>query len=240
MKDKISACFFGVVTDMDGEQDPTKTGIAFDTIEPGAVEHLPPGRDFRAFSPPSSGDFVSTHREYAHAVAAAYEITYESMTGDLSNVNYSSFRGGWLEFSRRIAYLRGKVSVPGMLAPVCRWHDELAGMVGLLKGPLEWTHTPPRREMIDPTKEIPALILAVRAGIMSLSEVQRSFGYVPQEIIAELADDMQKARDSGLILSVDAGLVSNAGVTQARPAGSAFTSSAPDPSEEPSIDPATL
>jgi hypothetical protein len=215
MKDKISACFFGVVTDMDGEVDPSKTGIAFDTIEPGAVEHLPPGRDFRAFSPPSSGDFVSTHREYAHAVAAAYEITYESMTGDLSNVNYSSFRGGWLEFSRRIAYLRGKVSVPGMLAPVCRWHDELAGMVGLLKGPLEWTHTPPRREMIDPTREIPALISAVRAGIMSLSEVQRSFGYVPEEIIAELAIDMQRAKDAGLTLSVDPGLVSDSGVAQA-------------------------
>jgi lambda family phage portal protein len=214
MKDKISACFFGVVTDPDGEVDPSKKGIAFDTIEPGAVEHLPPGRDFRAFSPPSSGDFVSTHREYAHAVAAAYEITYESMTGDLSNVNYSSFRGGWLEFSRRIAYLRGKVSIPGMLSPVCRWHDELAGMVGLLKGPLEWTHTPPRREMIDPTREIPALISAVRAGIMSLSEVQRSFGYVPEEIITELAADMQRAKDAGLTLSVDPGLVSNSGVAQ--------------------------
>lgn len=229
MKDKIAACFFGVVTDMDGEQDPTKTGIAFDTIEPGAVEHLPPGRDFRAFSPPSSGDFVSTHREYAHAVAAAYEITYESMTGDLSNVNYSSFRGGWLEFSRRIAYLRGKVSVPGMLAPVCRWHDELAGMVGLLKGPLEWTHTPPRREMIDPTREIPALISAVRAGIMSLSEVQRSFGYVPEEIIAELAADMQRAKDAGLTLSVDPGLVSDSGVAQAAGAAEPAPTDLADP-----------
>jgi lambda family phage portal protein len=229
MKDKIAACFFGVVTDMDGEVDPTKTGIAFDTIEPGAVEHLPPGRDFRAFSPPSSGDFVSTHREYAHAVAAAYEITYESMTGDLSNVNYSSFRGGWLEFSRRIAYLRGKVSVPGMLAPVCRWHDELAGMVGLLKGPLEWTHTPPRREMIDPTREIPALISAVRAGIMSLSEVQRSFGYVPEEIIAELATDMQRAKDAGLTLSVDPGLVSDSGVAQAAGAAEPAPAGPTDP-----------
>lgn len=238
MKDKIAACFFGVVTDLDGEQDPSKTGIAFDTIEPGAVEHLPPGRNFQAFSPPSSGDFVSTHREYAHAVAAAYEITYESMTGDLSNVNYSSFRGGWLEFSRRIAYLRGKVSVPGMLAPVCRWHDELAQMVGLLKGPMEWTHTPPRREMIDPTREIPALIGAVRAGIMSLSEVQRAFGYVPEEVITELSADMDRAKRAGLTLSVDAGLVSDSGVIQARPPGSTFTSSAPDPGADATADPA--
>ena len=228
MKDKISACFFGVVTDLDGENDPSKTGIEFDTIEPGAVEHLPPGRNFQAFSPPSSGDFVSTHREYAHAVAAAYEITYESLTGDLSNVNYSSFRGGWLEFSRRIAYLRGKVSIPGMLSPVCRWHDELAAMVGLLKGPMDWTHTPPRREMIDPTREIPALIGAVRAGIMSLSEVQRAFGYVPEEVITELAADMERAKRAGLTLSVDPGLVSDSGVAQATAGGSGFAGSAPD------------
>ena len=233
LKDKIAACFFGVTYDSDPQaeasKDPDKDGLAFDTIEPGAVEHLPPGRNFQAFNPPSSGDFVSTHREYAHAVAAAYEITYESLTGDLSNVNYSSFRGGWLEFSRRIAYLRGKVSTSGMLSPVCRWHDELARMTGLLKGPMKWTHTPPRREMIDPTREIPALIAAVRAGIMSLSEVQRSFGYVPEEVIAELAADMDRAKAANLILSVDAGLVSDSGVTQARPAGSGFISSAPDP-----------
>jgi lambda family phage portal protein len=236
MKDKISACFFGVSYDSDVNADKLLDengnqiiGVNFDEIEPGAIEHLPPGRDFKAFTPPSSGDFVSTHREYAHAVAAAYEITYEALTGDLSDVNYSSFRGGWLEFSRRIAYLRGKVSIPGMLAPVCEWHDELARMVGLLKGPMSWTHTPPRREMIDPTKEIPALILAVRAGFMSLSEVQLSFGYVPEEVIEELSRDMQRARDASLILSTDAALVSNAGVTQARPAGSAFTNSAPDP-----------
>lgn len=229
LKDKIAACFFGVVTDLEGQTDPNRVGIGFDTIEPGAVEHLAPGQDFRAFTPPSAGDFVSTHREYAHSVAAAYEITYESMTGDLSNVNYSSFRGGWLEFSRRIAYLRGKVSIPGMLAPVCRWHDELARMVGLLRGPMEWSHTPPRREMIDPTREIPALISAVRAGIMSLSEVQRAFGYVPEEVIAELAADIERAKRAGLTLSVDAGLVSDSGVTQARPPGSEFTSSAPDP-----------
>lgn len=236
MKDKIAACFFGVVTDPDGESSGAADGLAFDTIEPGAVEHLPPGRSFQAFSPPSSGDFVSTHREYAHSVAAAYEITYESMTGDLSNVNYSSFRGGWLEFSRRIAYLRGKVTIPGMLSPVCRWHDEMAQMAGLLKGPMDWLHTPPRREMIDPTREIPALISAVRAGIMSLSEVQRAFGYVPEDVIAELSADLLAAKGAGLTLSVDAGLVSNSGVTQARPPGSEFTSSSPDPGEgDPAI-----
>ncbi|NBW63910.1 MAG: hypothetical protein EBR33_12515 [Synechococcaceae bacterium WB4_1_0192] len=67
---------------------------------------------------------------------------------------------------------------------------------------------------------------------MSLSEVQRAFGYVPEEVIAELSMDMDRAKRAGLTLSVDAGLVSDAGVTQARPVGSGFVSSAPDPGSD--------
>ena len=206
LKDKLSACYFGVTS---GE-DPVLTGGVtvengqlFDTISPGAVEHLPAGRTFNAFSPPSSGDFVATHKSYAHAVAAAYEITYESLTGDLSNVNFSSFRGGWLEFHRRLAHLRWNVFIPRHCATVCRWHDELAQMVGLLRAPVRWAHTPPRREMIDPPREVPALIDAIRGGLMSLSDARRSLGYIPKEVTAELQKDMEEARDAGLFLSSD-------------------------------------
>ena len=80
--------------------------------------------------------------------------------------------------------------------------------------------TPPRREMINPSEEIPALVAAIRGGLTSLSEVQRSLGYVPAQVIEELAQDLANARSKGLALSVDAKLVSDSGVTQARPAGS--------------------
>jgi capsid protein len=49
---------------------------------------------------------------------------------------------------------------------------------------------------------------------MSLSEVQRSFGYVPEEVIAELALDVERAKQAGLTLSVDPGMVSDSGVMQ--------------------------
>lgn len=57
--------------------------------------------------------------------------------------------------------------------------------------------------MIDPTREIPALIEAVKAGFMSLSEVQKSFGYVPEEVIMALEADIKRARDKELYLSID-------------------------------------
>jgi capsid protein len=65
--------------------------------------------------------------------------------------------------------------------------------------------TPPRRELVDPAKEIRALIEGVKAGFMSLSEVQRSLGFIPEEVIEELGDDMARARENGLSLSTDGG-----------------------------------
>jgi capsid protein len=63
--------------------------------------------------------------------------------------------------------------------------------------------TPPRRELVDPAKEVSALIEGVKAGFMSLSEVQRSLGYIPAEVMDELESDIANARAKGLMLSVD-------------------------------------
>ena len=65
------------------------------------------------------------------------------------------------------------------------------------------TWTPPRRELIDPAKEIRALIEGVKAGFMSLSEIQRSLGFIPSEVMGELEKDIADARQKGLALSVD-------------------------------------
>ncbi len=56
---------------------------------------------------------------------------------------------------------------------------------------------------MDPTKEIPALIEAIKAGIMSLSEVHRSYGFIPEQVVEELGQDLARARSKGLTLSVD-------------------------------------
>ena len=49
---------------------------------------------------------------------------------------------------------------------------------------------------------------------MTLSEVQRSFGYVPSDLLDELAEDLKSARERGLALSVDGQL--DVGRLQAR------------------------
>jgi capsid protein len=109
---------------------------------------------------------------------------------------------GWLEMHRNLAAWRWNISVPQVMDPVHHWFNEVA-RVAQIRGPRKIIWTPPRRELVDPAKEIKALIEGVRAGFMSLSEVQRSLGYIPSEVMAELESDLADAREKGLALSVD-------------------------------------
>jgi lambda family phage portal protein len=228
MLDKLACCFTAFVTDSDPESvlpDPASPDASiptlFEKLEPGAIEVLPPGKSVQFSSPPTAGNFIEMQRHHLHSVAAGYGITFEALTGILSEVNFSSGRMGWLEFHRNVGHWRWNIAIPQFLDPVSQWFATAviqAGMANRVNSRMLWT--PPRREMINPAEEIPALVAAIRGGLTSLSEVQRSLGYVPAQVLEELAQDLASARSKGLALSVDAKLVSDAGVTQARPAGS--------------------
>lgn len=202
LKDKLSACFMAFLEDTD--PDAVASGQQLlDTLEPGVIEPLPPGKNVRFATPPSSGDYVATQRYHLLAVAQAYEITYEALTGDLSNVNFSSGRMGWLEMRRAVARWRWAMLIPQLLNPVARWYQETAAVSQMGSGSATFEWTPPAQWLVDPAREIPAYIDAIRAGFMSLSEVQRMLGYVPSLVIEELSMDMAAARAAGLKLDVD-------------------------------------
>jgi lambda family phage portal protein len=59
------------------------------------------------------------------AVAAAMGITYEMLTGDLTQVNYSSIRAGLLEFRRRCEAIQHGVIVHQLCRPIWRaWMEQ--------------------------------------------------------------------------------------------------------------------
>ena len=213
LKTKIAACFTAFVYSNEPPDDPKKTFPLTETLEPGAIEILPDGKQIAFANPPQSPDYVSHQKHHLHAVAAGYGITFEALTGILSDVNFSSARMGWLEFHRNVAAWRWNVTIPQVLDPVHRWFNE-AARLAQVRGPRRMIWTPPRRELVDPAKEITALIEGVKAGFMSLSEVQRSLGFIPAEVMAELEADMANARGKGLALSVD-GMTTTAGQSAA-------------------------
>jgi capsid protein len=201
LKAKIAACFTAFVYSNE-PSDLAATTALTETLEPGAIEILPDGKQITFANPPQAPDYVDHQKHHLHAVAAGYGITFESLTGILSDVNFSSARIGWIEFHRNVAAWRWNLTIPQVMDPVHHWFNEVAKSVQV-RGPRRMIWTPPRRELVDPAKEIKSLIEAVRAGFMSLSEVQRSLGFIPAEVMGELAKDIADARAQGLVLSVD-------------------------------------
>jgi lambda family phage portal protein len=120
MKSKVSCLFSGFVVDPQNElglysivggDDP---GPYIDPrsklfMEPGELTYLPPGTDVRFPNPIDAGSLPDLLRVQQRLIAAGVGLPYENMSGDLSQVNYSSARLGQAAFQRRIKALQSSL-----------------------------------------------------------------------------------------------------------------------------------
>lgn len=153
-----------------------------------------------------------------HAVAAGLGLTYELLTGDLSQVNYSSIRAGLIEFRRRVAAMQRQFLIPQICQPV--WDQFLAtaqaaGLIGQGRVWVEWT--PPRFEAVDPMKDIQGEILMIRAGLMSLHEGITRQGFDPDRVMDEIASANEDLDRLGIILDTDPRQVTRTGQGKTNP-----------------------
>jgi capsid protein len=101
----------------------TTTKAFADKLEPGAIEILPPGKTITFPNMPSVQDDGHSDRSL-RAIAMGFDVTYELLTGDLSNVNFSSGRMGWIEFHRNVEQWRWHMFIPRFCRPVWGWFVE--------------------------------------------------------------------------------------------------------------------
>lgn len=205
LRQKIAACFTAFVHDVEAElgDTPAAREDLGDRIEPGLIEFLPPGKDVAFANPPGVDGYRDTQTLTLRAVAAGLGIPYEALTGDYSQVNFSSGRMGWLEFQRNIEKWRWQMLLPQVCDRVFQEFLKAATVVGYNSDGVTCEWTAPRREMIDPTKEVPAQIKAIRAGTTTLSEVIRESGGDPTEVLTEMAKDNKLIDDLKLTLDSD-------------------------------------
>lgn len=203
LRQKLANCFTAFIY----ESDPTGIDSNKDlteTLEPGAIEILPPGKDVRFADPPKTDGYGEYTKAALKRIAAGFGVTYETLTGDMSDVNFSSGRMGWIEMQRNIESWRWQMLIPQMCSTVGQWFTESVDQTqpGLANGAM-WEWTAPRREMIDPTKEVPAMRDRIRAGLASLPEVIRENGYDPETLMAEIAESNKLLDQLGIVLDSD-------------------------------------
>lgn len=212
---KIASCFAGFVRDIEGTSDvptvmpgsdETKAKEPDDSLSPGTLEFLPEGKTIEFATPPAAQGFDALSQVSLRAIAAAWGLSYESLTGDLRSTSFSSGRMGWLGEHANVRIWRSHTLIPRFCAPAFRWFLEAGDLAGLFNaeraGATTWTA--PRREMLQPGPEIRAMVEQIDAGLLSLSEAIRQLGFDPRRMLEELADDLELLEGLGLELALKA------------------------------------
>lgn len=202
----IESCFAAIVTSEDvgtslGDSTTDTAGNRIETLGAGMIQYLKPGQDVKFGAPAPGGDYGQYTKTQLRAIAAGIGITYEQLTGDLSDVNYSSIRAGLVEFYKFVDMLQWHCLVPMMLQPIWRRWSETAYAVKAIRQRAEpfpvWT--PPRRQWVDPLKDVNAARQEIAAGITSLSETIRTRGEDPERVFAEIAAERERLKAFGIV-----------------------------------------
>jgi lambda family phage portal protein len=204
VRQKIAACFSVFVTGDAADYDTQSDVDILERVEPGIIEVLPPGKQITMAAPPGTGtDYGPYTQRVLQAVAAGFGVPYEILTTDLSNVNFSSGRMGFMEFYRSISEWQDNILIPLLCQPVWAWFVEWQFTLGNIRKLETATWTTPRRSMIDPEKEAKSYVVMIQNGLMSWQEAIRQLGYDPDDVANEFKQDYEMFDKYGMKVLID-------------------------------------
>ncbi len=204
LRQKMAACFMAFRTRAMSEVVTDPDPMQVSTLTPGRIQTLEAGETVNFAVPPVVQGYSEFMTEGLRAVAAGLGITYESLTGDYSRVNFSSGRMGQGVMNSNVSAWQWLLMIPQMMDPLGRWIIEAAQSLprAVPDFRLEWV--PPARFMVDPAKEMAAYADMVAAGFTSRQEVIRRLGYDPEDVHREQVEDKTREDAAGLQFSTSA------------------------------------
>jgi lambda family phage portal protein len=224
MKAKIEACLAAVVTE---EGDEALTGAAagllrdaqgraVESFEPGMILYRRGMGSVEVVNPSGGGSHAAFARRALEAAAVGAGLTYDQVSGDLTQANYSSLRAGKIEFRRLCEQVQYGMLIPMLVRPIAERFHAQGALLGLWGAdmPNGVSHVPPAHEMIDPLKDTTALIAQVRAGFVPQPEAAGAFGYDFRAAVEMIREANALLDEAGLALDTDPRRVAKSGAAQ--------------------------
>ena len=192
-------------------------------MAPGTIRELAPGETFSGFNPSSPNAALDPFLRYMlRSVAAGLGVSYESLSRDYSQSNYSSSRlallddrdnwrvlqawlietlhqevfEGWLE----MAVLSGELNLPAYESD-----PEIYQAVRWMPRGWDW---------VDPAKEVAAAKAAVRAGFMTVADVIAAKGGDWEDVFRQRRREIDLAEQYELVLETDPAQTNDKGAVQ--------------------------
>lgn len=204
IRQKISACLVGAIrttgTDKGvfGASQLKEKRQRETKMTPGSWRYLDPGEDVVFSNPPNTTGYSEFTIEMIRAVSCGYGITYESISNNYGNVNFSSGRMGHIQMRRNIDRWRWTMLIPQFCDPFFQLFLDWCKARGVDVDGVKVEWVPPAHVMIDPTKEIAAEAEAVKHGFKSKSMVIREQGLNPEAVREEIKAEREADAEAGL------------------------------------------
>ena len=202
--------------------------------EPGTFKQLLPGEDFVGFNPTRPNAALEPFMRFMlRSAAAGVGVSYESLSRDYSQSNYSSSRLALLDDRALWRILQGWL-IRNFRAEIHRDWLDAAVLAGEVRVPDYYSHPDKYRAVrfkprgwswIDPTKEVTAYRLAVRAGFTTVADViaDTAGGLDAEDVFKARRQELDLMDELDLVFDTDPARVDDQG--QAAPTG--------EPAQEP-------
>lgn len=221
VRKKTEACLVGVVMGADEGQEgvaPSVTdsnGKVIEQFEPGLIAYARGAKTIEFNQPAATSGVSEWLKAQLHIIAAGFGVPYELLTGDLSEVNFTSHRAGLNEFRRMVSAIQWQVVIPLFCQPVWDWFIEaawLAGKLPVATAKCEWQ--PAGFESVNPQADAAADLAEMRMGTLTLPKAIAKRGWNPRAMIHEIADTNTLLDRLGIILDSDPRKVTQQGLSQ--------------------------
>lgn len=204
-----------------GERDvQTVDGRRVEELENAIIEYLEPGEEIEIKSHNRGGEtFQAFCKFILRLIAITRDLPYDLLSGDTSDVNYSSLRVSRNDFIQALAPDQQRV-ISQFYRPVFRKALGEAVLHGRVRLPGYWSDPwrferalwiPPGMKPVDPLREFKAKVEAIKAGLISPQQAIMEMGGDPERTLAEIAAWNAMCAEYGLDFSASMSGVSTAG-----------------------------
>lgn len=238
LRHKIAACLAVLVRRQGGtaralaqaaDQAKDTKGRDIEKLRPGMVGYIESDGDITVVDPPSAGDTDFVDRNL-YAAAAAVGLTHSSLTGNLSNVNFTSLREGKLDFWPALDQVQWFMLIPMLCRPAWRRCMQAAAGRGLqVSADVAAKWSPPKRPWVNPLDDMKGEAAELAMGLESWSDKVAARGHDPQELLDDIEEWQAKLTKAGLSPTTPAGI---AGDKQAPGNGKAGTDTGQQPANQ--------
>lgn len=181
-----------------------KTGYTKRSLTPGMIEELMPGDEAQSVIPSGQAsnakEMLSTFNRF---IGAGQGLSYEAVSRDMSQVNYSSARQGLLEDRRTYQRIQ-RFLIDHFLDLVYEAFLDAVVTAGTIKIPNYWKDrdkylnhywTTPGWSWIDPVKEVTANTISLNSNQESLASVCAKNGVDWEATLEQRAKELKRQKE---------------------------------------------